>query len=240
VSDVAGVPLLLLFDIDGTLLRRASREHAAALHEAIQEVYGVDTATIGRGPNQADAAGRTDLEIARQLLLRANVSATRIDDRLADLREVAGEAYARHVPADLSETVSDGMPALLERLAAREDVALSLVTGNLEPIARMKLDAAGIGHFFPRGQGGFGSDSEDRTDLPPIARRRAGTADAPHPRERTVVIGDTPRDIACARADELRVIAITLGPHEAHEVADADAVVANVPALGAELDKLLA
>jgi phosphoglycolate phosphatase-like HAD superfamily hydrolase len=233
-------PLLLLFDIDGTLLRRASREHAAALHEAIQEVYGVDTTVIGRGPNQVEAAGRTDLEIARQLLLRANVSATRIDDRLDDLREVAGETYARHVPADLSAAVSEGMPALLEHLSARDDVALSLVTGNLEPIARLKLEAAGIGHFFPRGQGGFGSDSEDRTDLPPIARRRAGSRDAPHPRDRTVVIGDTPRDIACARADELRVIAITLGPHAAHEVADADAVVANVPALGVELEKLLA
>jgi phosphoglycolate phosphatase len=236
---MADVPLLLLFDIDGTLLRRASKEHAAALHEAIHAVYGVDTAAIGRGPNQTDAAGRTDLEIARQLLLRANVSAQRIDDRLADLREAAGEAYARHVPADLSETVSDGMPDLLERLAARDDVTLSLVTGNLEPIARMKLEAAGIGHFFARGQGGFGSDSEDRTDLPPIARRRAGTRDAPHPRERTIVIGDTPRDIACARADDLRVIAITLGPHAAHEVADADAVVATVPGLSAELDKLL-
>jgi phosphoglycolate phosphatase-like HAD superfamily hydrolase len=235
----APAPLLLLFDIDGTLLRRASREHAAALHEAIQEVYGVDTAAIGRGPNQTDAAGRTDLEIARQLLLRANVSALRIDERLADLREVAGEVYARHVPADLSATVSEGMPALLERLHARDDVRLSLVTGNLEPIARLKLEAAGIGHFFPRGQGGFGSDSEDRTDLPPIARRRAGSPDAPHPRARTIVIGDTPRDIACARADELRVIAITLGPHAAHEVADADAIVANVPALGAELDRLL-
>jgi phosphoglycolate phosphatase-like HAD superfamily hydrolase len=239
VTDVADVPLLLLFDIDGTLLRRASKEHAAALHEAIQTVYGVDTAAIGRGPNQTDAAGRTDLEIARQLLLRANVSAQRIDDRLADLREAAGEAYARHVPADLSETVSDGMPALLERLADRADVTLSLVTGNLEPIARLKLEAAGIGHFFARGQGGFGSDSEDRTDLPPIARRRAGTRAAPHPRERTIVIGDTPRDIACARADELRVIAITLGPHAAHEVADADAVVATVSALSAELDTLL-
>ncbi|MCW3006294.1 MAG: family hydrolase [Solirubrobacterales bacterium] len=234
-------PHLLLFDIDGTLLRRASSEHAAALHEAIQTVYGVDTATIGRDSTQGriEAAGRTDLEIARQLLLRANVSAVRIDDRLGQLREVAGEAYARHVPDDLSATVSEGMVALLERLHARDDVLLSLVTGNLESIARLKLHAAGIGQFFERGQGGFGSDSEDRTDLPPIARLRAGTRDEPHPRERTIVIGDTPRDIACARADELRVIAITLGPHEAHEVADADVVVANVPALGAELDKLL-
>lgn len=233
-------PLLLLFDIDGTLLRRASREHAVALHEAMQAVYGVDTTAIGRGPGKTDAAGRTDLEIARQLLLRANVSATRIDERLGALREATAEAYARLIPDDLSDTVSEGMAALLAELDGRDDVRLSLVTGNLESVARLKLHAAGIGHFFPRGQGGFGSDSEDRTDLPPIARARAGTRDAPHPRERTVVIGDTPRDIACARADELRVIAITLGPHGADDVADADAVVASAMALGVELDRLLA
>ena len=66
------------------------------------------------------------------------------------------------------------MPELLARLAAREDTLLALVTGNFEPIARMKLRSAGIGRFFARGQGGFGSDHEDRTMLPAIARRRAG------------------------------------------------------------------
>ncbi len=231
----APAPLLLLFDIDGTLLQRAAREHAAALHEAIHAVYGVDASSA-----KVEAAGRTDLEIARAKLLLVGVSAARIDERLDALRVAAGEAYAHHVPDDLSATVSDGMVAVLERLAARDDVRLSLVTGNLEPVARLKLHAAGIGHFFPRGQGGFGSDSEDRTDLPPIARRRAGSRDAPHPRERTVVIGDTPRDIACARADGVGVVAVTTGPHGAAELQDADAVVPDARALGVELERLLA
>jgi phosphoglycolate phosphatase-like HAD superfamily hydrolase len=227
--------LLLLFDIDGTLLRRASREHAEALHEAMHAVYGVHTRDI-----KVEAAGRTDLEIARATLLSAGVSALRIEERFDALREAAAEAYARHVPDDLSATITPGMTGLLERLAARDDVLLSLVTGNLEPIARLKLRAAGLDGFFPRGQGGFGSDSEDRTDLPPIARRRAGTRDAPHPRERTVVIGDTPRDIACARADDLRVLAIATGPYRAEDLGDADVVVDDAPALGVELDRLLA
>ncbi len=84
---------------------------------------------------------------------------------------------------------------------------LALVTGNYEPIARLKLRAAGIGGFFRRGQGGFGSDHEDRAMLPQIARRRAGDDDGnPWPRAQTAVIGDTPRDIACARADGVRVV----------------------------------
>jgi phosphoglycolate phosphatase len=226
--------LLLLFDIDGTLLRRASREHAVALHEAMHAVYGVDTREI-----KVDAAGRTDIEIARATLLGAGVSALRIEERFDDLRAASVEAYARLVPDDLSATISPGMDALLARLAARDDVKLSLVTGNLEPIARLKLRAAGLGDYFPAGQGGFGSDSEDRTDLPPIARLRAGSRNAPHPRERTVVIGDTPRDIACAQADVLRVVGIATGPYGAADLAGADVVVADAAELGTELDRLL-
>jgi len=227
--------LLLLFDIDGTLLRRASREHAQALHDSMHAVYGVETHDV-----KVEAAGRTDIEIARATLLRAGVSALRIEERFGALRAAAAEAYAELVPADLSATITPGMAALLERLAARDDVLLSLVTGNLEPIARLKLKAAGLEHFFPAGQGGFGSDSEDRTDLPPIARQRAGTRNAPHPRDRTVVIGDTPRDIVCARADDLRVIAIATGPYPAADLGAADAVVDDAEGLGVELDRLLA
>ncbi|UGS34057.1 hypothetical protein DSM104329_00428 [Capillimicrobium parvum] len=179
------------------------------------------------------------MEITRAILLQLGVSARRIDDGLADLRVAASEAYARRVPADLSSTVLPGMADLLEELAPRDDVLLSLVTGNLQPIARLKLAAAGIGRFFPGGQGGFGSDSEDRTRLPAVARARAGTADAPHPRERTVVIGDTPRDIACARADGVRALAVATGPYRVNELGEADAVAADAHALRGLIAALL-
>jgi phosphoglycolate phosphatase-like HAD superfamily hydrolase len=231
------LPLLLLFDIDGTLLRRASREHALAIFEAMDAVFGIGGPDDG--PN-VEAAGRTDLEIVRATLLARGVPARRIDDGLDAVRVAACESYARLVPADRSAHVSPGIEAVLDRLAARDDVRLSLVTGNLEPIARLKLRAAGLGDRFPSGQGGFGSDSEDRTDLPPIARRRAGDGGAPHPRERTVVIGDTPRDIACARADELRVVAVATGPYRAEDLAGADAVAADARSLGGLLERILA
>jgi len=226
--------LLLLFDIDGTLLHRATAEHAAALHEAMHAVYGLDTSST-----TVPAAGRTDLEIARETLLALGVSAARIEEGFDDLRAAAIEAYARLVPDDLSATVLPGVRELLEALAARDDVLLSLVTGNLEAIARLKLQAAGLGRFFPSGQGGFGSDSVDRTDLPPIARRRAGTRERAHPRERTLVIGDTPLDIACARADGLQVLAVATGPHPAADIAGADAVVADADGLRVELERRL-
>jgi phosphoglycolate phosphatase-like HAD superfamily hydrolase len=216
--------LLVLFDIDGTLVRRASAEHAAAVLAALHDVYGV--ADPGAVP--VDAAGRTDVEIARRILLLAGLDARRIDAGLDDFRAAAARHYAALVPDDLSRTVAPGIPALLESLAARADRRLSLVTGNLEPIARLKLRAAGLGRFFARGQGGFGSDDEDRTQLPAVARARAAGPDGePWPRERTVLVGDTPRDIACARADGVRCVAVTTGPFGPEQLGGADAVASS-------------
>ena len=232
----AGPPdaTLLLFDIDGTLLGRASTEHAAALREALHEVHGL--APDFRAP--IAAAGRTDGEIARQLLLAAGVAAERIDDRADDVRAATTAAYARRCPSDLSAHVLPGIADLLDQLSPRDDVRLSLVTGNFEPVARLKLARAGIGRFFAAGQGAFGSDSEDRAALPPIARRRAGRDGVPFPRARTIVIGDTPRDIACARADGVRCVAVSTGPHPADDLTAADAL-AGPGELGGALVPLL-
>ncbi len=175
-------------------------------------------------------AGRTDLAIARDLLVAAGVADQQIDERADAVRAATAEAYARLCPADLSAKVAPGMVELLEALAARpEAFRLSLVTGNLEPVARLKLERAGVGRFFAAGQGGFGSDDEDRGRLPAIARGRA--SDPPWSRERAVVIGDTPRDIACARVDEVRVAAVATGPYAIEALADADAVVDDAHAL---------
>lgn len=231
-----GVRHLLLFDIDGTLLLRASEAHKDALHEALCKVHGLDMADIGTVPT----AGRTDLEIARHLLLDAGVPPDQIHARADDVRDAACEAYARRCPPDLSDTVAPGVPELLAELHARDDVVLALVTGNLEPIARLKLGRAGIGAFFAPGQGGFGSDDEDRTQLPAVARERAADGDRiPFPRERTIVIGDTPLDVLCARADGVRCIGVTTGPHAAEELDGADAVVADARGVGDALRALL-
>ena len=232
--------MLLLFDIDGTLLLRAADAHRDAIYEALRVVHGV-TEPERRG---MEVAGRTDADISRTLLVHAGVSAEQIDARADDVRVAACAAYGNLCPADLSAHVAPGMPDLLERLAAREDTLLALVTGNYEPIARLKLRRAGIGHFFTTGQGGFGSDHEDRSELPRIARRRAGAMHGegegePWPQARTAIIGDTPRDIACARADGVRVAAIATGPFEPAELRAADAVARDADELGGVLERWL-
>jgi phosphoglycolate phosphatase-like HAD superfamily hydrolase len=222
-------PLLLLWDIDGTLLQRASVEHAAALYRALREVHGeLEFEGIG-----VQAAGRTDGSIARDILIGCGVEGPAIDREVEAVAEACARLYEEMCPPSLAEKVAPGILDLLGELHAQsERYRYSLVTGNFEPVARLKLARAGIGEFFPDGQGGFGTDAEAREALPPLARARAGD----WPRERTVVIGDTPNDIACARADGLRVIAVTTGPFPADALHEADAVVHGA----AELRPLLA
>ncbi len=228
---------LLLFDIDGTLVRAGTRAHRLALHEALAQVHGVDADRVGL---RVSPAGRTDGEIARTILLDAGVSAERIDARADAVREACCRAYARLCEPDLSDCVVKGIPELLAWLGQLDGPRLSLVTGNYEPVARLKLRRAGIGRWFPAGQGGFGSDSEDRAALPPIARRRAGPRGRPHPRKQTIVVGDTPRDIACAQADGLRCIAVTTGRFGADQLQGADAVAVDARELHAALAEMIA
>jgi phosphoglycolate phosphatase-like HAD superfamily hydrolase len=187
--------------------------------EAASTIHGV-----GRLDGRVEAAGRTDGAIVRDLLELAGVDGHAADARWPAVQAAAVQAYETLCPADLSAKVAPGIPELLDALAGRpEEFRLSLVTGNLEAVARLKLDRAGLGRHFTPGQGGFGSDDEQREALPPIARARA--ADPPWPRERTAVVGDTPRDIACARADGLRVAAVATGPFGREALAGADVVV---------------
>lgn len=228
--------MLLLFDIDGTLVSGATAAHAEALHEALHAVHGIETHSV---PMPIAPAGRTDPEIARALLLRAGISAQQIDDRAEEVRDHCCQAYARLCPPDLSATVLPGVPELLGWLSGQEGVELGLLTGNYEAVARLKLRRAGLVRHFDSGRGAFGSDSEDRTMLPAIARRRAGRVGVPYPRDRTVVIGDTPRDIACARADGVRCVAVATGLFDAEALKGADVVVTDAPELRGAIEDLV-
>jgi phosphoglycolate phosphatase len=193
--------LLLLFDIDGTLVRSRPLTHQRAMARAAVEVFGLPPDTDEAAIRAVEPWGKTDRWILRELLEAHGVPAP-ANGPLARWERAACAVY---------EEIEDGSAgdddrraaALLQRLrAAGHDLAL--VTGNLEPIARLKLARRGLGDAFPAGQGGFGSDAEDRAELVRIARRRAG---APPLRD-IVLIGDTPNDVAAALAAGVRPIAI--------------------------------
>ncbi len=228
--------MLVLFDIDGTLLDAAMPGAGEAMSLALGEVHGVDTTSIR---THIPTAGRTDGEIARAILLDAGISAERVDALAERVRDRYCEGCARLFEDDLSEAVLPGVRELLDWLAKQPGVKLALLTGNYEPVARLKMTRAGLGHAFAPGQGAFGSDAEDRAALPLLARRRAGTPGSPWPREDTIVVGDTPLDIACARADGVRSVAVASGPFGPDALNGADVVVQDavelrwaLPALG--------
>jgi phosphoglycolate phosphatase-like HAD superfamily hydrolase len=227
--------MLLLFDVDGTLLLGAAQAHKQAFNVAVREVFGIEDPS----PYRVSTPGKTDLQIAREVLLKAGFDARVIDDRIDALGEAWCRAHAER-QRDIADRVAPGMRELLEWLSGHDQCRLSLLTGNLEPIARLKLARAGLGDFFARGQGAFGSDSEDRAELPAVARRRAGRPGGePFPRTHTAVIGDTPLDIACARADGVRAIGVASGPYSVEDLRAADDVAADAAGLRSVLARML-
>jgi phosphoglycolate phosphatase len=229
--------VLLLFDIDGTLVRGRPLTHQLALEEAASAVFGL---RVRRGETpvaDVEPWGKTDRQILRDVLERAGLAKPDAES-LERWERAACEAYERLEVED----DTDGHVAAAAALARLRDAGnkLALLTGNLEPVARRKLSLRGLGGFFPAGQGGFGSDAELRAELVPIARARAGRDGEPHPRDDTVLIGDTPRDMQAAAADGVRAIGITGHRFSAEALlaAGAAATVDELDELEAALDAL--
>jgi phosphoglycolate phosphatase-like HAD superfamily hydrolase len=223
--------LLLLFDIDGTLLSYGgAREHAAALIDALSEVFGVEL------PDDAVTRvrpyGKTDARIAREVLAAAGVDGDRFDRRSADWRARVWEIFEAMDLSRLRDGAAPGAAEALEWCAGNGHVN-ALLTGNMEAIAYRKLEAAGLGRWFTRGQGAFGSDAEDRRELVPVARERAGG----WPAERTVVIGDAPGDVECALAGGAWVVALR-GHFGDEELAGAHALIDGFAELSDALGRL--
>lgn len=225
---------LLLFDIDGTLMRGAHKAQIRALYMTLTEIHALEQAE----QVLIQTSGRTDLEIARLITAELGITDDIFDSRRDALTARWIELHDQFCTQPLVEQVLPGVPECLTELAEDSQFKFSLVTGNLEPIARRKLQMAELGQFFVEGQGGFGSDHEVRAELPLIARTRAGSDGSPWPQERAIVIGDTPRDIACARADGLKVIAVATGMFTAEDLREADVVIESATELPAALRSL--
>jgi phosphoglycolate phosphatase-like HAD superfamily hydrolase len=218
--------LLLLFDIDGTLIRERPLAHQRAMVDAIERVYGVRF-DPGEEPIAAVVPhGKTDRQIVRAILSRRGVGHDVVDAGFEEFERVSCELHRDLEQPLLAGDARERTAAMLGRLADAGHT-LALLTGNLEPIARRKMEMAGLGDFFAPHEGAFGSDAEARPELVPIARRRAGGGDGPHRAGDTVIIGDTPQDVEAAHADGARAIAITGNRYDrdALERSGADAVV---------------
>lgn len=218
---------LLLFDIDGTILTTGGCGERALRH-AVKDFFGEDDDL-----HDIEIAGRTDTGIARQLLRKYER-----DEKHA--MEVL-EHYLRHLPLLLPQIqgrLLPGVRELLDALQQRSDVVLALLTGNLQRGAEYKLSHYGVWHYF--GFGAFADDHHDRNELGPVALRRARERGHDIPLERVFVIGDTPKDIACARACGVRAVGVATGgsTYETLSAAMPDALLRDLSDINATLTAL--
>jgi phosphoglycolate phosphatase-like HAD superfamily hydrolase len=188
--------LLVLWDIDGTLV--ASGGHGRyAFEEAFEEV-------VGRVPQWVDYAGRTDHQIALEMLGGT-------DEHLpAVLEQLVVKMAARKDALAAEGHVYPGVPETLQALHEADGVINSLLTGNLEANAAVKVGAFGLDRWLDFEAGAYGSDPhERRSDLVAIARERAAARYG----EPTgaVLVGDTPLDVLAAREAGARAVAVATG-----------------------------
>jgi len=201
---------LVLFDIDGTILtdNGASR---GAFAEALAAVHAYDGDL-----SRYDFSGRTDPQIARMVLADAGFAPEAIDEQMKRLWEHYLAGLARNATPERVR-VLPGIRPLIDALAVHEEVALALLTGNIEPGARLKLGGAGLNDYFTFGA--FGSDSADRNDLPPIAIRRAAEHLSLEVEGRDVVIiGDSIYDVRCGVPYDATTIAVASGKTPAEKL----------------------
>ena len=193
---------LVLFDIDGTLLRRAGPHHREALVAAVRHATGLDTTTDG-----VPVAGMLDRDIATAMLRAAGATDTVVRRAMPHIVEHAQKIYARTCP-DLRRKVCPGARMLLYKLH-RRSVPAALVTGNFTQIGWKKMDRAGLREYFRFGA--FAELARDRAGLVRIALHHARKQRWIDKSSPVALIGDHPNDIRAARANGIRAVAVGTG-----------------------------
>lgn len=204
------LPGLLLFDIDGTLVRRTGPYHRQALVEAVRQVTGLDTTT-----DHIPVHGMLDPDILTRMMADAGAGAALIRRAMPEIVRRAERFYLRVCP-DLQRKTCPGVRALLRSLE-RRGVVLGLVTGNLTRIGWKKLERAGLKDYFRFGA--FGEMARNRTGLARLAIRQARTEGWIGRGAGIALVGDAPSDILAAQGNRIRSIAVHTGISTREELA---------------------
>ena len=194
-------PLLVLFDVDGTLFLTHDPLASRALRETLSERFRVELPEDAR--ERVDHEGQTSLRIGRLVLRDAGLDAPELGPWCAEFAKRYLELLSDADTGDWQ--AASGAEESLARLQAAGQ-RLALLTGNPEPVARARLERLGLGRFFPAGQGAYGCEAESRAELIALARARAGD----WPADRTVEVGDTAVDVSSARDAGIR--SLRVGP----------------------------
>ena len=200
---LATAPRLVLFDIDGTLVL-GNRRLRGWFGEALIEVFGRAGDIDGHS-----FAGKIDPQIVTELLTDAGVPRERIEVGIPRVQTAYVDRLRRGLScADLR--LLPHVREVLDRLQARGDLALGLLTGNWEQVARVKLECFDLNRYFPFGA--FSDGQRRRSDLPPIALDRARqTLGQAVSSSEVLIVGDSPLDIDCAHRNGIRAVAVATG-----------------------------
>lgn len=200
--------MLILFDIDGTLLRSGGAG-PRSMCMALQELHPSRHEGDFVDPEKMDTAGSLDPLIWRKLVDQRGLEAT--DAGHTAFRETYGAILANVIEAENPVYALPGAAAAVNWVHEHSDLEAALLTGNYPETGRLKVKAAGLDPDLFR-FGVWGSEADGRRGLPPIAMERAiamfERSIDPH---QTVIIGDTPADVDCAHANGCRVIAVATG-----------------------------
>ncbi len=223
-------PALVLFDIDGTLIRRAGPHHRQALVEAVRKVTGLESTT-----DDIPVQGMLDPNILAIMMKSAGATAAQIRRDMPNLIRIAQSVYVRTCP-DLRRKVCPGVRRLLAALHRRE-IPAGLVTGNLTRIGWKKMDQAGLRQYFRFGA--FSETAKDRAGLVRLAIRHARREKWIDGSAAISLIGDHPNDILAAQANGIRAVAVATGlePREALAAYQPDLLLADLRSIS--LDQLL-
>ena len=207
---------VVLFDIDGTLLL-SHGSGRVAMEAALIETFGTP------GPDTYRYDGKTDKLIVRETMRAEGFTDAVIDERMSLVLEryLAG-LHVALADASRRAYALPGIHEIVSEVERADDLVLGLLTGNVVTGARVKLRAVEL-EFDRFAVGAFGSDHEDRPQLPPIARERASALlgyDVPG--DRLVIIGDTPADVHCGRGVGARAIAVATGGYTVAQLAEHD------------------
>ena len=225
---------LVLWDVDGTLVHTAGHGR-----EAFTEAF---TRLIGRPPSTGGIAmaGRTDHAIALELLERNGVAGA--EERLAGMfEELHAALLRRRRPMREAGHPQPGVREALLAVGEEPSFLQSLMTGNIEPNAQLKLAAFDLDGLVDLEIGAYGSERGARSELVDLARAKVRAKHGVDvPAAETVVVGDTPLDVGAARAAGARAVAVATGPYDALELeqAEPDAILADLRDTAAVLEAL--
>jgi phosphoglycolate phosphatase len=212
---------LILFDVDGTLIKRGDPDHLGAMDHGVHSVFpAAKTGTV----HKVDYDGKVDRLIATEVLAQAGIDMSADDPALTDVFNHAGDYYRRRwaEQAGGSQDLLPGVADLVAELSRDETFALGVMTGGSRNIVAVKLERLGLADEFPVGS--FGNEVPDRPALVPLALERAQTHyGESFPPERVVIVGDTPADVHCAHVHNIPCIGVATGKFSEQELLDAGA-----------------